>query len=176
MSNDNKSRENTDLERRVLAHEQILQALIAYMVESDPEMLKRMTAAFSNPVRLDHTGDYTDTAAYAARFVREVIRLGRPEDAAANVSLVALWDDLWPTSGEANLLNENVPVRFEINKRDDLWEVTRDGRLSGGYVSQKGALEAAHIAMQDIFCAGGSAELIARQTANQATTQTEVTA
>jgi hypothetical protein len=157
------SDENLDLARRVLAHEQILQALIAYMVETDAEILKRMTAAFSNPVRLDGVTDGPDTAAYAARFVREVIRLGKPDASTDTGSLVALWDDLWPTSGEANLLNENIPVRFEITKRDDLWELTRNGRLNGGFVSQTGALQAAHAAMQDIFCAGGSAELIARQ-------------
>ena len=31
--------EDTDLERRVLAHEQILQALIAHMVETEPRFL-----------------------------------------------------------------------------------------------------------------------------------------
>ena len=76
---------------------------------------------------------------------------------------MSLWDDLWPTSGEPNLSHENVPVRFRVQQRDDLWEVLREGRLIGGYVSQKGALEAAHLAMQEIFCAGGSAELVAHQ-------------
>jgi hypothetical protein len=34
--------ENTDLERRVLAHEQILQALIAHMAETEPKFLDRL--------------------------------------------------------------------------------------------------------------------------------------
>jgi hypothetical protein len=36
--------ENTDLERRVLAHEQILQVLIAHMAEAEPKFLGPATA------------------------------------------------------------------------------------------------------------------------------------
>jgi hypothetical protein len=152
----------TDLERRVRAHEQVLQALIAYMVETDPKVLERMKAAFTRPVRLVQADGYTDTAAYAAAFVRAVIRLGHDDNAPADASLVSRWDDLWPTVGEANLAHENHPVQFTVQRRDDLWEVLRDGRLVGGFVSHKGALDAALIAMQEVFSAGGSAELIAR--------------
>lgn len=158
---------NADLMRRVLAHEQILQALVAYMVESDVGMLDRLREAFSQPVHLGPEG-FDDTATYAARFVRDVIRTGvhtGGEDAKPGPSLVSLWDDLWPTLGEGQLLNGHVPVRFEIQKRDDMWEVLRDGRLCGGYISQEGALESAQIAIHDIFCTGGSAELVASQKA-----------
>ena len=34
--------ENTDLERRVLAHEQILQVLIAHMAEAEPKFLDQI--------------------------------------------------------------------------------------------------------------------------------------
>lgn len=153
--------EETDLERRVLAHEQILQALIAHMVETEPKFLQRLSATFSHPVRLEPVRqDYTDTAAYAASFVREIIRLG--EASGTHIpSQVALWDDLWPTSGEPGILNENVPVRFEIRHRDDMWEVIRDGRLAGAYISQAGALEAVQSAIHAVFCGGGAAELLA---------------
>ena len=70
--------DDTDLQRRVLAHEQILQVLIAHMAESEPKFLDRLTAIFADPMR--HTRsehDYIDTAAYAERFIREVTRLGR---------------------------------------------------------------------------------------------------
>ena len=154
--------DTADLERRVLAHEQVLQALIAYLVESDPKILERMKAAFSRPVRIVPPFGQTDTAAYAAAFVREVIRLGDKDGASTGPSPISLWDDLWPTAGEANLANENVAVLFVVQHRDDMWEVLRDGRLIGGFVSQKGALEAAHQAMQEVFCAGGAAELVAR--------------
>ncbi len=152
--------EDTDLERRVLAHEQILQALIAHMVETEPRFLERLSATFSHPIEMDPTHcSRKDTADYAALFVREVVKLGNSEDQAV-ASRVSRWDDLWPTRGEVNLVNENVPVRFEVRRGDDLWEVTRNGRLFGGYVSRAGALEAAQIAVHDVFCDGGSAELI----------------
>jgi hypothetical protein len=43
--------ENTDLERRVLAHERILQALIAHMAESEPEFVERLDSLFGGPMR-----------------------------------------------------------------------------------------------------------------------------
>jgi len=154
------SAENTDLERRVLAAEQILQALIAHMVETEPKFLERLSDTFAHPVHLGPgRADYTGTAAHAARFVREVIRLGESGREPTGPSKVLQWDDLWPTQGEDGLANENVPVRFEVRKGDELWEVLRNGRLIGGYVSQAGALEAAQIAVHDVFSAGGAAEL-----------------
>ena len=39
--------ENTDLERRVLAHEQILQVLIAHMSEAEPRFLDRLQKIFT---------------------------------------------------------------------------------------------------------------------------------
>ena len=39
--------ENTDLERRVLAHEQILQVLIAHMAEAEPKFLDRLQQRFT---------------------------------------------------------------------------------------------------------------------------------
>ena len=158
------SAEDTDLERRVLAHEQILQALIVHMVETEPRFLDRLSSTFSHPVHMhpvqggaEHP-DRTDTVAYAAQFVREVIKLGGSDGQVPQE--VSRWDDLWPTHGEINLVNENVPVRFEVHQGDELWEVMRNGRLFGGYVSRAGALEAAQMAVHDVFCAGGSAELL----------------
>ncbi len=75
--------ENTDLERRVLAHEWILQVLIAHMSEAEPKFLERLQKTFIENV---HTGaaehDYTDTLAYAHQFIDQVVRLaesGRTE-------------------------------------------------------------------------------------------------
>jgi len=39
--------ENTDLERRVLAHEQILQVPIAHMAEAEPKFLERLEQIFT---------------------------------------------------------------------------------------------------------------------------------
>lgn len=70
--------ENTDLERRVLAHERILQVLIAHMAEAEPDVLTRLRDVFSEQHALGaHEQDYTDTAGYAEQFIHEIARLGR---------------------------------------------------------------------------------------------------
>src|SRR5690242_14728114 len=68
--------ENTDLERRVLAHEQILQVLIAHMAEAEPKFLDRLQQIFTKHHTLGaNEQDYTDTAAYAEQFIQQVVRL-----------------------------------------------------------------------------------------------------
>ena len=70
--------ENTDLERRVLAHERILQALIAHLAEADPSVLTRLRDVFTEHHALGaDEQDYTDTAGYAEQFIHEVMRVGR---------------------------------------------------------------------------------------------------
>jgi hypothetical protein len=68
--------QNTDLERRVLAHEQILQVLIAHMAEGEPKFLDRLQQIFTNHHTLGvDEQDYTDTAGYAEQFTQQVARL-----------------------------------------------------------------------------------------------------
>jgi hypothetical protein len=58
--------ENTDLERRALAHEQILQVLITRMAEAEPKFLDRLQQIFTKQHTLGAgEQDYTGTAAYA---------------------------------------------------------------------------------------------------------------
>ena len=68
--------ENTDLERRVLAHEQISQVPIAHMAEAEPKFLDGLQQIFTK----HHTfgageQDYTDTAAYAEQSIQQVVRV-----------------------------------------------------------------------------------------------------
>jgi hypothetical protein len=68
--------ENTDLERRVLAHEQILQVLIAHLAEAEPKFLDRLQQIFTKHQTLGaDKQDYTDTAAYAEQFIQQALRL-----------------------------------------------------------------------------------------------------
>jgi hypothetical protein len=65
--------EATDLERRVLAHEWILQVLIAHMAEEEPKFLDRLKAIFTK----HHTPnaskeDFTGTAQYAEQFIHNI--------------------------------------------------------------------------------------------------------
>ncbi len=68
--------ENTDLERRVLAHEWILQILIAHMSEAEPKFLERLQQTFIENVHVGASEhDYKDTLAYAHQFIDQVARL-----------------------------------------------------------------------------------------------------
>lgn len=69
--------ETTDLERRVLAHERILQALIAHIDETEPKFMERLKATFaSSHVLGANEQDYTLTDQHAEQFIRQVEVLG----------------------------------------------------------------------------------------------------
>lgn len=75
--------ENTDLERRVLAHARILQALIRHMAESEPNFLVRLKDTFGrgHTIGADEQ-DYTSTRQYGEAFIEAVekaIQSGRDE-------------------------------------------------------------------------------------------------
>jgi hypothetical protein len=65
--------ETTHLERRVLAHERILQSLISHLAEADPEVLSRLKLAFGKGHNLgDYEQDYTSTEHYGDHFIRAI--------------------------------------------------------------------------------------------------------
>lgn len=65
--------ENTDLERRVLAHERILQVLIAHIAEGEPKFLDRLRVVFAHSHTLGaDEQDYVGTEQYARQFVRQI--------------------------------------------------------------------------------------------------------
>jgi hypothetical protein len=82
--------ETTHLERRVLAHERILQSLISHLAEADPVVLSRLKLSFGNGHNLgDYEQDYTSTEHYGDDFIRAIEALigrngGRPFQATAN--------------------------------------------------------------------------------------------
>jgi hypothetical protein len=68
--------EETELERRVLAHERVLAVLIAELARERPDLLLRLQEVFSpHPPLGAYEQDYTDTAGYAEQFIHEVKRL-----------------------------------------------------------------------------------------------------
>ncbi|ESQ82129.1 hypothetical protein AEAC466_18505 [Asticcacaulis sp. AC466] len=69
------------------------------------------------------------------------------------------WDDLWPTYGEPDLANANVPVRFSIAPRGDSWEVFRNMRFWGIFLSRTEARDTVRREMHQIFSGGGAAEV-----------------
>ncbi|MFV3132061.1 hypothetical protein, partial [Niveispirillum sp. KHB5.9] len=63
--------------RRVLAHERILQILIAHMMEAEPKFLERLQEKFSKGHGLgDNEHDFVDTDQYAREFIRKVVNIG----------------------------------------------------------------------------------------------------
>ena len=68
--------ENTHLERRVLAHERILQALISHIAETQPEILTRLKASFGASHNLgEFEHDHTSTEQYGDQFIRSIEEL-----------------------------------------------------------------------------------------------------
>jgi hypothetical protein len=65
--------EITTLERRVLAHERILQSLLGHLAEDDPEILVQLKARFSNAHNMgEYEQDYVSTDDYGDHFIRAI--------------------------------------------------------------------------------------------------------
>ncbi|OIS90813.1 hypothetical protein [Brucella cytisi] len=68
--------DTTALERKVLAHEQILQVLIGHLAETEPRFLDRLKAVFTRHHTLGaDEQDYMNTAQYAEQFIREIEKM-----------------------------------------------------------------------------------------------------
>ncbi|MBV1688420.1 hypothetical protein KRR38_12225 [Novosphingobium sp. G106] len=65
--------EVTEVERRVLAHERILQALIGHLADDDPEILVQLKARFGSGHDLgQHEQNYVSTDDYCDHFIRSI--------------------------------------------------------------------------------------------------------
>jgi hypothetical protein len=154
--------ETTDLERRVLVLERILQALIAHMAETEPRFIDRLSATFTDPIRVAHEEqDYVDTASYAERFIREIVRLGEQP---GGPRIRTPRNFLSPKRAERGLVAPpEIPgrpaVAFELRHRSGIWEVKRDGSFYGDFLSEREALDSAQAAVRSVVAAGGFATL-----------------
>jgi hypothetical protein len=152
--------EDSDLERRVLAHERILQALIAHMAEAEPKFLARLSANFVDTMQLSRREhDDRDTDSYAEQFIRQVVRRGEKP-----VASEVLRERPPPRLGNVAPLGvatprSTTPTLFQVKCRTGIWEVTQDGKFYGDYAAEKHALAAAQAAAQAILAAGGTAEV-----------------
>jgi hypothetical protein len=76
--------ETSDLEWRVLAHEHILQVLLAHMSEAKPNFLERLKQIFIESQYIGWSEqDCADTLAYARQFIDQIVRLKDEEKAVA---------------------------------------------------------------------------------------------
>jgi hypothetical protein len=137
------SAETTDLERRVLAHERILQTLIAQMAETEPKLLRRLADTFCVPMRMvaaEH--DYTETDAYAAQFIRTVVSLSnRPPQASPKAFAERLSKGAAPPNGNGVELPA-VDPGVRISLAGGVWHVTKDGIFHGDFTREQDAVAA----------------------------------
>ncbi|HEY2047995.1 MAG TPA: hypothetical protein VGH03_01530 [Caulobacteraceae bacterium] len=148
--------ENTDLERRVLAHEQILQALMAQLAEGRPGFLDRMRERFASARRGAHEHDYVETADYAEAFLRGVMRLGRVNRDATRGPPSGSRP---ATSAGPVIRGANSRVVIRSARSGGVWHVTRNGDFLGDYVSEGAARLAAESAGREIQLRGGLVDL-----------------
>lgn len=141
--------ETSDLERRVLAHERILQSLIAHMTEYDPRFLERLKVSYSEPMKMARREqDYTDTEDYAEEFIQAVVRIGdqHREPTAPVLNPTAM------RRGERNnvAVETLLPADVRVRERSGVWELTVNGRFHGDYTRERHAVDAAVVAARHL--------------------------
>lgn len=150
---DRSPEQDTDLERRVLAHERILQSLIACMARTEPRFVEHLRERFVDPMALarrEH--DHRDVHDYAEEFVRAVITLGeaagKPTAAAQNAAPAAAnapgAAPPNPPPG-ADPGPEDDP-RVTLKRRNGVWQVRCEGKFWGDYFQRDHALAAMAVA------------------------------
>jgi hypothetical protein len=139
--------ETTDLERRVLAHERVLQALIAHMAQTEPRFIDHLRERFVDPMSMvQHEHDHRETDDYAEEFIRAVMHLGEgrtPQPKKLKVTdeppgLPKGREQMGPFQKRAARHD-----RVQVRERNGIWEVLVDGKFRGDYHQKEHALAAA---------------------------------
>ena len=136
--------EATDLERRVLAHERILQSLIAYMSRTEPRFVEHLRDRFVDPMTMaGHEHDFWDVDDYAAEFIRAIILIGEKSKPA----VVGERKHSSPATGLAPLEQPaNSCDRVQMKETNGIWHVTVDGAFWGDFREKEWALTAIALA------------------------------
>jgi len=136
--------ETTELERRVLAHERILQSLIAYMARAEPRFLDHLSKTFVEPMAMARREqDFTETDDYAEEFVRAVVALGEAHRTRERISRSRR---VAGTGATAGLSAGRPGSRVLVQERNGVWSVLVDGHFRGDYLSREHAETAAALA------------------------------
>jgi hypothetical protein len=139
--------ETTDLERRVLANERILQALIAYMARTEPRFIDHLRERFVEPMSMArHEHDHRETDDYAEEFIRAVMLLGEVRGPKAKEPKVTDKQPEPPSRKGAQESSMNRPKQrggVQVHERNGIWEVQVDGKFRGDYHQKEHALAAA---------------------------------
>jgi len=147
--------EATSLERRVLAHERILQSLIAYMSRSDPRFVEHLQDRFVVPMsRAPHEHRYKETDEYAEDFIRAVMLLEAKGLTDRDKSVLSKSTSVRQQGGVdfvhapyAQRIERGGRVdRVQLIKKNNIWEISVDGVFRGHYHDREHALAAAALA------------------------------
>jgi hypothetical protein len=139
--------ETTVLERRVLAHERILQSLIAHMTETEPRFLERLQKTFHVQIKF-HEQDYIYTEDFAAEFVRAVEDTVLSHRTKANSRAKGAGGVRAAPKKQGRDAERIKPAGFQIRNRNGIWEVTEDGLFYGHYFHEQLAKDAVQSANQ----------------------------
>ena len=141
------SPETTDLERRVLAHEKVLQALIAFMARTEPRFIDHLRERFVEPMSMArHEHDHRETDDYAEEFILAVMLLGEARAPNAKEQNVSDKQPEPPRRKGAQESFMNRPKQrggVQVHERNGIWEVRVDGKFRGDYHQKEHALAAA---------------------------------
>ena len=141
------SPETTELERRVLAHEKVLQALIAFMARTEPRFIDHLRERFVEPMSMArHEHDHRETDDYAEEFILAVMLLGEVRGPKAKEPKVTDKQSVPPRRKGAQESSMNRPKqrdRVQVRERNGIWEVQVDGKFRGDYHQKEHALAAA---------------------------------
>ncbi|WP_054304541.1 hypothetical protein [Gemmobacter sp. LW-1] len=143
-SSQERASEVTTLERRVLAHERILQSLIAHLTELDPQYMERLKKTFVTPLSMKrYEQNYVETEDYAAEFIRAIEILGQSVPNFAKVILTEVIPTEDKSAVGAPVLGFFTPTLFMIRQREDSWDLLVDGRLIRSFKLETEAFDAA---------------------------------
>ena len=134
--------ETTDLERRVLAHERVLQALIAYMARTEPRFIDHLRERFVEPMRTARNEhDHRATDDYAEEFIRAVMLLGEVRPVKGSKTSMVVKSE---RAKRTERPEPHRPMeRVQLRERNGIWEVKVDGVFRGDYHRKEHALAAA---------------------------------
>lgn len=139
--------ETTDLERRVLAHERILQGLIAYMARTEPRLIDHLRDRFVEPMRMaKHEHDFRETDDYAEEFIRAVMLIEEVRGPKAKEPEMTELKPVPPKSSGIQESSMNRPAQrsgVQVRERSGIWEVKVDRTFHGDYHQKEHALAAA---------------------------------
>jgi hypothetical protein len=142
------SPESTELERRVLAHERILQSLIAYMSRTEPRFVDHLRERFVEPMKMArHEHDYRDVDDYAEEFIRAIMLIGETSKPAVLNERRHAPPATAPVVTREHPFRPTLPHdRIQMKETSGIWHVTVDGAFWGDFHKKEQALAAMALA------------------------------